>query len=138
MPLRLLRLCPWLLFGSALFLASGAGAIQAGAQSAGASRLHKVQESATTEQQKITTIDRASPQGFRAIEAAIPELERSGLRVDDYQIAVLQIGTSLVVLFSNPEQHTIPGHTGCMGLKPCFSVELRPEDLRVVRSGFSR
>jgi hypothetical protein len=70
---------------------------------------------------------------FRAIQAATPELERRKLGVDDYHIVVFRLGTSLFVLFGNPEDalpSKRPRHKDCAGPRRCFSVELSVDDLR--------
>jgi len=60
---------------------------------------------------------------FRAIEAAVTELKRHGLNVDDYQIFVVRHGSFLVVLFGNPADADW-SKIGCAGPRQCLSVQL--------------
>lgn len=80
-----------------------------------------------------------SGQGFRAIQAAVPELERHKLNSADYQITVWRQPFSLIVLFYNAVD-VAPGEVqlGCPGPRPCFSVELSKDDYRVIGSQFDR
>src|SRR6185295_18197587 len=64
---------------------------------------------------------------FRAIEAAVTELKRHGLNVDDYQIFVVRHGSFLVVLFGNPADADW-SKIGCAGPRQCLSVQLAVED----------
>jgi hypothetical protein len=135
-------LCSELILGEAVALPGGFN---------GQSNIHKIQDLSIEELEakglddldidklrKRIVRERISARSFRAIEAAIPELERKGLRVDDYQIVVSRRGNLLFVLFTNRDEDGIPGHTGCMGPHLCFFVELNVDNLRVIRSDFSR
>src|SRR5262245_61368329 len=74
-----------------------------------------------------------SGRSFRAIQAAIPELERFTPDVSDYVITVAREGSELVVQFLNPKD-TKPEGRGCLGPKPCVAVWVRPDDFRVLYS----
>jgi hypothetical protein len=94
--------------------------------------VHKVQLS-TEELRKHLEQMTISGRTFRAIEAAIPELERRNLRVEDYRIRVYRTDTSIFVLFGNPSDNS-PGGIECPGPRPCIRVELVVDDLRVIGS----
>jgi hypothetical protein len=79
-----------------------------------------------------------SGRSFRAMQAALPELQRYGLKADDYTIIVTQLGADLVVLFVNPEHASFPHATGCVGSRPCFGVALDPTTFKVIRSSFQK
>jgi hypothetical protein len=95
--------------------------------------LHKVQEGAVEELRKAREI--ISGRNYRAIEVAIPELERRGLKVDDYHIVVFRMGNVIFVIFGNPDDAYRP-KTGCVGPRPCFGVRLNYDDLRIIRAEF--
>ena len=98
-------------------------------------QVHKVQQVNGGKLEKDIGRETISARGFRAIQAAIPELERRKLKVNDYHIVVLQLEASLFVLFVNPEHITGgPLPKGCPGPRRCLSVELRVDDLRVIGS----
>jgi hypothetical protein len=77
-----------------------------------------------------------SGRSFRAIQAAIPELERNKLGVEGYRIRVHESGASVFVLFGDP--NAPKGLRGSWGDRPAFSVELARDDLRIIRSQFER
>jgi len=106
---------------------------KAGLEWRGQPPLHKVQLSDWELQRHIarTTI---SGRTFRAIEAAIPELERRKLRVEDYHIFVYRADTSLFVLFGSPADNSSGAALACPGPKACLRVELSADDLRVIGS----
>jgi hypothetical protein len=81
-------------------------------------------------------VETISSRGFQAIQVASQELERNNLHVADYRITVWQSGASVFVLFGDPNAD--PGQRGSSGDKPGFEVELRRNDLTLVRSHFSR
>src|SRR5262245_45448497 len=93
--------------------------------------VHKVQELSIEELQQHVARTTISGRTFRAIEAAVPELERRKLRVEDYRIFVYQAGTSLFVLFGSPADNS-SGTVVCPGPRACLRVELRADDLRVI------
>ena len=72
---------------------------------------------------------------FRAIEAAVAELKRHGLNIDDHQIFVWRKGSLLVVLFGSRADADFFSN-GCAGPRPCLTVQLSVEDFRVIRSDY--
>jgi hypothetical protein len=76
-----------------------------------------------------------SGESFRAIEAGVVELRRLGLRAEDYQIFARRRGSLLVVLFGSPADADLLKF-GCAGPRPCLTVELSVDDLRVIRSDY--
>ena len=80
-----------------------------------------------------------SGRSIRAIQAALPELERRNLALQDYSVSVSELGAFVLVIFGNPED-VAPNrrHTGCAGPRVCVGVTLAAEDFRVVRSGFQK
>jgi len=72
---------------------------------------------------------------FRAIEAAMAELQRHGLNIDDYQIFVWRQGSFLFVLFGSRADADF-FKIGCAGPRPCLTVQLSVEDFRVIRSDY--
>jgi hypothetical protein len=77
-----------------------------------------------------------SGRNFRAIEAAMPELARHQLNVEDYWIEVVDWQESILVMFGTKDRP--PFWRGSFGPKPNYSVELSRDDLRVIGSQFSR
>jgi hypothetical protein len=73
---------------------------------------------------------------FRAIEAAVTELKRHGLNVDDYQIFVVRHGSLLAVLFRDPADAPNLSKIGCVGPRECLTVQLAVEDFRIIRSDY--
>src|SRR5262245_59572213 len=63
---------------------------------------------------------------FRAIEAAVTELKRRGLYVDDYQIFVLRDCSFLSVSFRDPADADVT-QIGCAGPRQCLTVQLAVE-----------
>ena len=80
--------------------------------------------------------DGISGRHFRAIEAAMPELARFHLNIEDYWIEVTDWHESILLTFGT--KGTPKSWRGCFGEKPCFSVELSRSDLHVVRSQWDR
>jgi hypothetical protein len=80
--------------------------------------------------------DGISGRHFRAIEAAMPELARNQLKVEDYWIKVVDWNESILVLFG--ARNRPPGTRGSFGAENSFSVELSRHDLHVKRSQFDR
>jgi hypothetical protein len=72
---------------------------------------------------------------FRAIEAAVVELKRHGLTIDDYQIFVYRKDSFLVVLFGSRADADF-FKIGCAGPRPCLTIQLSVEDFRVIRSDY--
>ena len=72
---------------------------------------------------------------FRAIEAAQAEVKRHGLNIDDYQIFVFRFDSFLFVLFGSPADADFRKIV-CAGPRPCLTVQLSVEDLRVIRSDY--
>ena len=133
MSLPLILMCSGLLLSPPLS-APHAYTAKTGVNERGAS-VHKVQRLTTEEMQKHFARDTISGRNFRAIEAAIPELERRQLKVEDYHIVVFRLDTSLHVMFVNPEYiSTRPPPKDCPGSRPCLNVELNFDDLRVIGS----
>jgi hypothetical protein len=83
-------------------------------------------------------VETISSRGFQAIQVASQELERHNLHVADYRITVWHEGASVFVLFGDPNAD--PGQRGCCSDNKLvgFEVELRRNDLTLVRSHFSR
>jgi hypothetical protein len=77
-----------------------------------------------------------SGRNFRAIEAAMPELARLQLNVEDYWIEVVDWQESVLVLFGTKDRP--PFTRGSFGPWPNYSVELSRDDLRVIRSQWER
>jgi hypothetical protein len=79
-----------------------------------------------------------SGRSLRAILAALPELEKRNLKVEDYIVEVSQVHDRIFVYFANPKD-VAPGrmHTGCAGPRRCFGVQLAAEDLRIIRAMLS-
>jgi len=72
---------------------------------------------------------------FRAVEAAMVELKRLGLSVENYQIFVWRRGSMLFVVFGSPADADLL-RIGCAGPIPCLTVQLSVDDLRVIRSDY--
>jgi len=72
----------------------------------------------------------------RAIQAALQELERRNLDVTRFRVIVWESGSSIYVLFNHPDSP--PTHTGAFRNTPSFGVELRRDDLQVIRANFNR
>lgn len=77
---------------------------------------------------------------FRAIQAAVPELERRKLNLDDYRITVFEFPkspSSVVVLFHDPN---IPlgRHYGSPGPRADFTVEIDKNSFALIKAYFNR
>jgi len=118
-----------LLYSGLLLCPLPASATKAGVEQRGL--VHQVQELSMEELQQHVARKTISGRTFRAIEAAIPELERRQLRVEDYHIFVYKAETSLFVLFRMPADNS-SGAIPCPGPRACLRVELRADDLRVI------
>ena len=80
-----------------------------------------------------------SGRSVRAIQAALPELERRNLRVDDYFVSISQLGEFVLVIFGNREDVLSERrHTGCAGPRVCVGVTLAAENFRVISSSFQK
>ena len=80
--------------------------------------------------------DGISGRHFRAIEAAMPELARNQLKVEDYWIKVVDWNESILVVFG--ARNRPRGTRGSLETENRFSVELDRRDLRVKGSQFER
>jgi len=72
---------------------------------------------------------------FRVIEAAVAELKRHGLNIDDYYIFVRRHDSFLFVLFGSRADADV-FKIGCAGPRPCLTVRLSVEGFRVIRSDY--
>ena len=78
---------------------------------------------------QMKPVGEISAQSFRAIQAALPELDRRKLDLSNYKITVVETASSLVILFADVNDP--PGQRGsATGLQ----VELDKKDLHVIRS----
>ena len=72
------------------------------------------------------------------VRIAEPEFERRKLDLDNYTIAVIEEGDSVVVLLRSPDAVGVPGARGSTGKFPGFEVEISKKDRKVVRSNYVR
>jgi hypothetical protein len=75
-----------------------------------------------------------SGQPFRAIEIAVRELNRHGLQVDKYEIAVQSSQNIIIVSFNGPDRPRTQLGSGPNMVG--FSVELNADTLEVTDSSF--
>jgi hypothetical protein len=73
---------------------------------------------------------------FRAIERAIMELDHHGIKVEKFQIVVEIALDSISVSFRDP--HWTPKRRGSGPNLTGFDVELKPDTLEILRSGFCK
>lgn len=81
-------------------------------------------------------IDPASPMGKRAIELALPELQKNAPDMKNYNVVIMQRKDEVGVLFCRPEP--APNILGCSEEGGGFEVHLTPDFARVIESYFSR
>jgi hypothetical protein len=77
-------------------------------------------------------VEAISSRSYHAIQAAMPELERRKLDVNDYRITVVETSSSLSVLFHDPEAP--PGHERRPGRPPDLTIGLDKVDFAIIRS----
>jgi hypothetical protein len=78
---------------------------------------------------QMKTVGEISGQNLRAIQAALPELERRKLDLSNYKITIVETASSIVILFADANEP--PGQRGsATGLQ----VELDKKDLHLIRS----
>src|SRR5712691_10836532 len=77
-------------------------------------------------------VESISSRSYRAIQAAMPDLERRKLDVDNYRITVVETFSSLSVLFHDPE--VSPGHERRPGRPPNLTIELDRDNFVIIRS----
>ncbi|NBJ13031.1 hypothetical protein [Microvirga arsenatis] len=77
-----------------------------------------------------------------AILAAMPEIQKFGMDVKDYNFRVSDAGDYIVVFLEYKELHpamkNATGVRGSRGLRPSFSVALEKASLKPVRANFVR
>jgi hypothetical protein len=73
---------------------------------------------------------------LKAIQAAMPEFEKRGLKIDRYKIIVFEDGEVVFVIFDDPQRP--PGQKGSTERMSTFEVRLKRTDLSVVGSNFVR
>ncbi len=93
-------------------------------------------EPGTERPARLKEVGSITGRSFLAIQAAVPELARFGVKVDDHRIVVVDAGASVVVLFEDPE--TTVFHRGSTERMPGIEVELSREGLRVIGSRVSK
>lgn len=81
-------------------------------------------------------VESISGKSLKIIEAALPEAVRKHLDVGKYKIVVMQSEQSYLVVFDDPNRPE--GQRGSTSRMPGFEVEVRREDLQVIRSNFVR
>jgi hypothetical protein len=84
----------------------------------------------------LSPVDTIQDSSFLAIQSATDVFQRHNPDLSQYQIEVVRDGGSVVVIFTDKDRP--PGAKGGSSQRPGFEVELRAEDLRVVRSNFLR
>jgi len=82
-------------------------------------------------------LDSIQGSSLLAIRAATPVfLQSYKAELADYKVEVLRDGESKVVIFADKDRK--PGIRGHRAGRPGFEVELKPDDLKVLRSNFLR
>jgi hypothetical protein len=90
---------------------------------------------ATTDGQ-LKVIDSISGRSVLAIRAALPEIDRVKLKLSEYRVTVAEDGSSIYVTCSDPAKG--PEVRGGGGRMLGFTVELSKDDLRIIKSYYSR
>ena len=93
-------------------------------------------EPAMEQAAKLREVDAIAGRSYLAIQAAVPELARFGVKVNDYRIVVLEKGPSIVVLFEDPEKSLY--QRGSTERMLGVEVELSRDGLRVISSRGSK
>lgn len=106
------------------------------------------QDSLGTLPQQIPPTTQRTPMGqitgtaLAAILAAMPEIQRFGMDVKDYNFRVSDAGDYIVVFLEYKELHpamkNATGVRGSRGLRPSFSVVLEKASLKPVKANFVR
>jgi len=90
----------------------------------------------------FTPMGHISGIALAAILAAMPEIQKFGMDVRDYNLDVHEAGDHIVVLLEYKELHpamkNATGVRGSRGLRPSFSVALEKASLKPVRANFVR
>lgn len=81
-------------------------------------------------------IESISGASFKVIKIAVLELERKGLKIDDYKIILFDSGNSFIVVFEDPERPK--SERGSVIGVPGFEVEVSKNKFNIVRSNFVR
>lgn len=84
----------------------------------------------------LKIVDRVSGHSLRAIQVAQSSFNNRGLNLDDYKVTVMEIGSSVIVLYEDKD--TRAGQRGSSTSKPSYEVELRNGSLELIRENFSR
>ena len=84
--------------------------------------------------------DSISGESFKIIQAAMADFERAGLSIAYYRVTVDNTDAMSIVTFVDVDASVDQqGHVrGNSGKRPSFVVELRRNDLQIVRSNFVR
>lgn len=91
---------------------------------------------ATEPHQDLKVIDTVSGHSLRAIQVAQASFNRKKLNLDEYKITVMEIGSSVIVLYE--DKKALAGQRGSGTAKASYEVELRKGTLELVRENFSR
>jgi hypothetical protein len=86
--------------------------------------------------QELKVVDTVSGHSLRAIQVAYASFSKRNLNLDEYKITVIELGSSVIVLFENKEP--LPGQRGSRAANSSYEVELRKGTLELVRENFSR
>lgn len=81
-------------------------------------------------------MDTISGSAFRAVEVAVKEFERRGLKIERYRISVTTVDHSVVVSFQ--DENRKPGQRGSSPNAIGFDVVLDKERLQIIRSSYSK
>jgi cell fate regulator YaaT (PSP1 superfamily) len=73
---------------------------------------------------------------FKALEVAVGELAKHGLKVESYQINIEALNNSIFVSFADPNRSH--GQRGSGTSLIGFEVEVDAQKLNVIRSNFSK
>lgn len=81
-------------------------------------------------------VESISGKSIQIIQVALPEAARSNIALEKYKVVVMESGSSYLVVFDDPQR--VEGQRGSTARMPSFEVEVRKDDLKIVRSSFVR
>jgi len=85
---------------------------------------------------RFKVIDTISGTSVLAIQAALPAIGREKLKLSEYRVTVAEDGSSIYVTCTDPAKG--PEVRGGGGRMLGFTVELSKDDLRIIKSYYSR
>lgn len=91
---------------------------------------------ALASQKLFQLVESISGKSFKIIQATLPEVAKNHFDLEKFKIVVMESESSYLVIFDDPKR--AEGQRGNTSKLPSFEIELRKDDLQIVRSNFVR